>query len=303
MIRILAGLVFITILNTPYSHAQSQTEPKPSFEVASIKPIDSCLQRMPGGVMFTPPSFEGGRYKGCNTLKRFMEEAYQTEVRMIEGGPEWAGGDFMSGASYQIEAKTDPSTDKKQMRLMLQSLLEERFKMKIHREPREMQIYSLVVAKDGPKLLPAKLDENGKPVAAVSPPDKDQPAMRGGARDWRLLPQLFGYGDTSDGGMEFFATAISLTRFAEWLSNPDVVKRKVVDKTGIAGLYDFRFKYAADRPMNQTKKNEDSGKALPDPSGPSIFKAVQEQFGLKLELEKTKFEFIVIDSAEKPSEN
>jgi uncharacterized protein (TIGR03435 family) len=87
------------------------------------------------------------------------------------------------------------------------------------------------------------------------------------------------------------------------LSNPDVVKRKVVDKTGIAGLYDFRFKYAADRPMNQTKKNEDSGKALPDPSGPSIFKAVQEQFGLKLELEKTKFEFIVIDSAEKPSEN
>ncbi len=301
MIRIIAGLVLVAILYTPCIQAQSPTGPKPSFEVASIKPTDTCLQKFPGGIMFDPPTFQGGFYKGCNSLKKFMEEAYQTDNYRIEGGPSW-----VDGASYRIEAKTNPATDKNQMHLMLQSLLEERFKLKLRRESREMQVYSLVVAKDGPKLLKAKLDENGNQVDAVPQPsspeassEKTKPAGKG-KRDWRLSPQLFGYGDGPDGQMEFWATAISVTRFADWLI--ELTDRKVIDKTGITGLYDINFKWANDR-LNQTKNNGTGANPLPEISGPSLFKAFQDQLGLKLELDKVTFEFIVIDSAEKPSEN
>jgi uncharacterized protein (TIGR03435 family) len=275
----------------------AQNGAKPSFEVASIKPTDSCFEKMPGGIMFTPPTFDGGRYKGCNSLKKYMEEAYQTEYAMIEGGLDWT-----SNASYRIEARTDPSTNKEQMRLMLQSLLEERFKLRIHRTPKEMQIFSLSVVEDGPKLLPAKLDENGNVVASSpeAPPEIEKAVTGKRKVDWRLLPQLFGYGDTADGQMEFFATAISISRFAEWLSNVDVTGRKVIDKTGLAGLYDFRFKYAN---PNLNQKNADIGNSLPEPSGTSLFKAIQEELGLKLEPGKSTFEYIVVDSAEKPSGN
>jgi uncharacterized protein (TIGR03435 family) len=231
-----------------------------------------------------------------------MEEAYETELRMIEGGPDWAGGgDPFGGASYQIEAKADPSTSKHQMHLMLQSLLEERFKLKIRRTHKEMQVYILSVAKDGPKLLPAKLDESGKPVAASSDKSSEyigRPERMKGKRDWRLFPQLFGYGDTADGQWEFMCTAVPVSRFAgDFLSNPNVTGKKVVDKTGIPGLYDFYVKYSG------VKANPKNDNAVPEPSGPSIFKAVQDQLGLKLEPAKETFEFIVIDGAEKPSEN
>jgi uncharacterized protein (TIGR03435 family) len=111
---------------------------------------------------------------------------------------------------------------------------------------------------------------------------------------------LFGYGDTEDGQMEFFATAINPSRFAEWLSSPDAAGRKVIDKTGVSGLYDFYVKHADPR---ISRKSAETGSPAPELSGAPLIKAIEEQLGLKLEPAKTTFEFIVIDSASKPSEN
>ncbi|NLT67753.1 MAG: TIGR03435 family protein [Acidobacteria bacterium] len=144
----LAAPIMFGLFRAPQIRAQSQSALKPSFEVASVRPTDSCYDTggsiglvsgpvaPPRPIPFAPTGFEGGRYSGCDSLKKFMEEAYQTEVSMIHGGPAWTGS-----ARYRIDAKTDPSTPRNQMRLMLQSLLEERFKLKIHRTPREIEVY------------------------------------------------------------------------------------------------------------------------------------------------------------------
>jgi uncharacterized protein (TIGR03435 family) len=168
---------------------------------------------------------------------------------------------------------------------MLQALLAERLNLQVHRETKELPIYALVIAKNGPKFQEGKLGDtypngfkglNGAPVGAGM--------MRMGAGEW-----------TGQG--------IPIANLVGSLSRR--LGRTVVDKTGLTGKYDFTLRWTPDD--NPVSPKEPGGApdaaALPDSSGPSIFTALQEQLGLKLESQKGPVETIVIDHVERPSQN
>jgi len=179
---------------------------------------------------------------------------------------------------------------------MLRALLEDRFKLKIRRETKETPVYALTAAKNGFKLQPLKegscipIDFNHLP----QPPEPGQPRPNYcGSMSIRSSPQ----GATMD------ARGWGLHDFSARLST--MVDRKVIDKTGIAGLFDFHLEYTRDETSGFPGRGGDAGGAAAPaaPEGPSIFIALQEQLGLKLTPDKAPVESLVIDHVEKPSEN
>ena len=267
--------------------AQSQDSPKPSFDVVSIKPSD-C--RPPGSQgSYYIYRFQPGRFTGCMSLKNFISKAYEIDdiEPEISGGPDWIDSDYFS-----IEAKAEGVTDWSTLRLMVQSLLEEKFRLKIHFETRQQPVYSLVVAKGGHKLKEAA-DENGD--------NTDSMPRRG------ISVSV----NADTGRREIVAYAVTMEKFAEKALRKSM-DRNVVDKTGLKGHYDIELHTALD-PLSDPRSR--SGIMQPAPSGPtdpipsaelsapSIFTAIKEQLGLELKSDKAPLECIVVDSAEKPSEN
>jgi uncharacterized protein (TIGR03435 family) len=170
------------------------------------------------------------------------------------------------GAAVDIRKMSEAQRDEfqKRIELKVQRLLAERFSLTMHRESKDVPIYELVVAKNGPKLVAAAADD-GK-----------------GPRGMRMRPGQFeGMGAT-------------LPMLAQTLS--DATGRKVIDKTGLAGNYNFKLDWTPDPGQMAPPPGGEGGPALPppDPNGPSIFTAVQEQLGLRLESAKGPVEMIVI---------
>jgi uncharacterized protein (TIGR03435 family) len=164
---------------------------------------------------------------------------------------------------YDVEGKCDHPITKEQASHMFQALLADRFKLTVHRESREQPIYALVVGKNGVKLHESQED--------IAPPQVKQ------------------------SGTGFVVKSAPMATLTLILSQ--VVGRTVVDKTGLTGRYDFTLQYTPERARRE-------GEAASNPDGlPSIFTALQEQLGLKLESQKGPVEFIVVDHAEKPSGN
>jgi uncharacterized protein (TIGR03435 family) len=228
--------------------AASQTPAqKPTFEVASIKPSP------PGsnGMSIGSPA---GRFIARNaSLKLLVVNAFNVQNFQIEGGPSWMNSDY-----FDIDAKTPDNTTGKQNYEMLQTLLADRFQLKVHRETHELSIYALSVGKSGPKLNPANEDE------------RSMVSARGRGR------------------MEFHK--ISLSTLAQNLAGN--MDRIVLDKTGLTGDFDFTLEW-----------NPDIAQPDTDTSRPTIFTAIQEQLGLKLESTKGPVEVLVIDSVQRPTEN
>jgi uncharacterized protein (TIGR03435 family) len=246
---ILGGLMLAGSL-TPRWIAFAQQPTRPSFEVASVKPSgpdDHLMYRLQ----------PGGRYLATNlTLKSLIANAYAVPEFRISGGPGWRDLD-----KFNIEAKVGrplpPWPDSnKELNLMLQSLLEVRFKLTLYRETREQPVYELVAAKGGAKLKLAKADES----AGFE--------MDTGRIHGKAVP------------LEYLATNLAY-----------LLGRTVIDKTGLAGKYSFALTYTPD----------DAPPA--DTNGSSLFTALQEQLGLKLESSKGPVELLVIDHAEKPDAN
>jgi uncharacterized protein (TIGR03435 family) len=237
-------------------HAQQtpQQSSKPRFEVASVKSTDAADRR----TMFdTPP----GRFRSVGTsLKLLIAKAYDLQTTQIEGGPAWLDVD-----RFDIEAKTEnaaPGAEGyRQILLMLQSLLEDRFKLAAHSEEKQQPVYDLVLSKGGSRLKDANANEPTR--------------------------QQMGRG-------QMIATATPIGQLTPLLSF--VAKRQVIDKTGLTGLYDFTLTYAFEAP------GPDAPPAV-DPNAPSIFTAMQEQLGLKLESARGPVNVLVIDHAEKPDVN
>jgi bla regulator protein blaR1 len=259
--------VGIGLLNLQASSAQS-TERRVEFEVASIKPGD------PNSQQFTLYVQPGGRFTTTNaSLRRLVEFAYNVREYQITGGPNW-----LDSGKYTIEAKADSAAGiptrfagGEQIRLsgggsillMMQSLLTDRFQLSIHREVPEEPVYHLVVAKGGSKLKETAGDT------------KAEPSVR------------LGRGQIS-------ATSAQLSVLASQLSRQ--LGRVVIDQTGLAGKYDFAAQWTPD--VSELNAANPS-----DISGPSIFTAMREQLGLRLESSKCQVEMLVIDRAERPSEN
>jgi len=158
-----------------------------------------------------------------------------------------------------------------QLMLMLRRLLADRFKLKLHRESKEMQGYGLIVGKSGPKLQEVELAGKGWSRNRVD-------------------------------GIE--GQEISMARLAEILAGR--LGRPVVDLTGIKGVFDLKLSWTPDPAMVKNpaeNKESPAVDSMSDPSGLSIFSALQEQLGLRLEARKVPGEIIVIDHVERPAEN
>jgi uncharacterized protein (TIGR03435 family) len=252
-------------------HATDASAKAPEFDDISIRPNKNLSQIKDGietqttFVRDTPDGFSARNYY----LKSLIFDAYGLkQFYQIVGGPNWI--DF---EGFDIEAKvvvasgsTPQPLTRELRKQMLRSLLADRFKLAVHNETRQLPVYQLVLAKNGPKFQPA------------NPGEKFNES-------------------TNFSGMLTMLTLQNLQISALTGELSSRLSRPVLDKTGLTGKYDIKLEWARDTGPTVGKATADSA------SGPSIFTAVQEQLGLKLEPAKAPVDVIVIDHVEPPTEN
>jgi uncharacterized protein (TIGR03435 family) len=266
--------------------AQSGATSAPEFryEVVSIKPNVSSN---PGNWQNAPDGFTGTNVP----LQFVVLRAFGIENFQLIGAPVW-----VTAERFDIDAKMDTAVADALQKLsseeqrtarqrMLQAVLAERFQLTFHRESKVFQVYSLVIGKNGSKLHEAK---SGDTYAnGIKYPNGGGGA---GATMMRMGP-------TSH---TFTAQAVAISSLVNQirLESPE---RPILDKTGLTGKYDFTLTYA---PENTSAPVPGASPNIPaEPAGPTLFVALEEQLGLKLEAGKAPVEIIVIDRVERPSGN
>jgi uncharacterized protein (TIGR03435 family) len=247
----------------------------------------------------------------CVTLAGLLRTAFGTfgdgvtinpQPLHMDGGPSWMQSEYFS-----LSAKADgPARTEMLAGPMLQALLEERFRLKSHRELREMPVYAMTVGKGGLKVQP--LAEGGcVPLDLTHPP----PLLKPGDPQ----PNLCGVmtmRPTAKGEMIIEVRGSTMAQFVQRLSQ--FLDRTVVDKTGTAGHFHFHLEFTPDANMPGqgafAGRGADPGDAAnpsnptpPPDAGPNLFAALQEQIGLKLSPEKGPVSFLIIDHVEKPTAN
>jgi bla regulator protein blaR1 len=243
----------------------------PQFDVISVKPAKDTMTR----VQFTPDGLRGMSV----TVRFLLYEGYGgINHQQVIGEPEWS-----STEGFDIEAKVAPADlptlgkmTFEQRRTMFQSILADRFKLVIHHETRELPVYVLSVAKGGTKLKPSAPDD---PAAQIP----------------RRIGMMINNGKVTanDAHLSTLVSVLSRT-----------LGRTIIDKTGLTGNYDFTLEYAPEEGAPQPGAAAGGAPpASPSDSAPSIFTALQEQLGLKLESTKGPVDVIVIDHIEKAAEN
>ncbi len=284
----LAVPVFAGALTSPHLRAQTSTiaEYLPKFEIASITP-NKAGAHGPGNI-----SLRGGIYKATNVPLRVFLAAYYlhsfTESRFVIGGPDW-----IDSEGFDIEARADGNPGKGQVNLMVKSLLEDHFKLLIHREARQLPNYALLLSnpgKPGPQLTPHSDDAKCAATGTLPQPapGETMPAYCGG---FFIAPKA---GDLRETGNNITMAMLS----AQLIQSVD---RMVVDRTGLNGVFDFSIEFAPELgPGSQPGAMANA----PNPSAPpSIFDALPQQLGLKLEPQTSPVDVIVIDHVEEPTLN
>jgi uncharacterized protein (TIGR03435 family) len=247
-----AGLIFLGVAFPPSLSGQSAAAL--AFEVASVK-----LRNLPAGTIAVPrilapnvPFRISGTHIAASrrTLTALVQDAYDVKAFQVYGAPNWAldGGD-----RYDIEAKApgDAAPNAEQVRLMFQSLLADRFQLKLHRDSKQLPAYHLVIGKRGSKL---------RPVHLGAPPSTGQR---------------------------------SVDQFASQLSR--LLDRPVIDKTDLQGEFDFTMELLQ---LVRAPDQDPDSFALE-----ALSSTLETHFGLRLESAKEKVVILVIDRAERPSEN
>ena len=284
MNRLHSAYIVICILGFPPQGSRQ------SFEVATIKQNTAVQGR---SRLADQP---GGRFVATRiSLRTLIGAAYQGNppTGQLSGGPNWIDSDLWDIEAKAPEGSVPPNPTfgfPSQMILMLQSLLEDRFQLKLHRETRESAIYDLTIAKGGSKL---KLSDDQTPPSMSGP---------GAPPPQPIVPPRGAMKMVSG---DFEASALSFGDFAKALAAL-YLHRPVDDKTGLKGLYDIKLRWTPDPAIGAPLGPGGPVAPVPptaDTSGPDIFTAIQEQLGLKLDSAKGPVEVLVIDSAQKPSGN
>ncbi|MEO8593455.1 MAG: TIGR03435 family protein [Candidatus Solibacter sp.] len=294
-------------------------DPSMVFEVASIKvapppeasPIGRVAMRM--GCTGGPGTQSPGQYTCMNSpVSVLISQAFGLRAYQY---PAVASGD---GPRYNVSAKIPAGATKEQVQTMFKNLLIERFKLAYHFEKREMPVYDLVVGKNGSKLKPSPEQPAPPPDGAPrgpaggaggAPPGLARPTI--GPDGFPVIPA--GRNSSSmfmmpNGGTRLTTSDSSMEQLVNMLTNQ--IGRPVVDATGLKGKYDYTLTFTrenlnANGPMAMVGAGG-TGEAPPPPpsDAPSIFSAVQDQLGLKLEQKKGAIDFFVMDHVEKnPIEN
>ena len=241
----------------------SAQQPQQTFEVATVKPVDADAR---SGRFYR---MEGPhRWKATNfTLEALIALAYDLNPKTISGGPTW-----MNTQRFVIEAVTpgDATPARAEQMQMLRALLVERFGLRFHRQDKQFSIYSLEVAKGGPKLKPAaNPDEQPKLIGVVYP-----------------------------GRIEVPARNVTMDDFVAMLQRA-TLDRPTLNRTGLSGKYDFDLVWAQD----ETQYGGEVPKAPDDAQSPPLFTAMREQLGLQLVPTRGMVSTLVVDSAERPRED
>jgi uncharacterized protein (TIGR03435 family) len=274
------------LLSAAVAIAVTAQEKDATFEVASVKANRS------GDGNGTLRGLPGGRVQATNMpVRPIITFAYQLAGYQLIGGPGWLTTDRydviakLAGEPSAAPAALPGVNTPNPMQLALRHLLEDRFKLKVHRETREMDIYALVMAKPG-----------GGPGPGLKPTTQDcaaaaAAAQRPGAAPPGTPGQPFCGIAGSPGRVRF--AGLPAASFPAAFSAP--AGRMIVDRTGLAGSWDFDLVFAPEA------RGPDAPPA--DPNAPSFFTAIQEQLGLKLEATKGPVDVVVIDSIEKATED
>jgi len=251
MVRLIC-IVGLAALAAVFGLAQTAAPPL-EFDVASVKPVNHSVA--PHAVAL---NINHGRITfDAAALRQIIGLSYGVQRVRVKGGPSWIESEL-----YDIVAKTEnPDATKEQVMAMMQTLLADRFKLVVHHETRELPVYSLVIAKNGPKFKEAADDE--------------APSANFGIGQWTVRKRNL---------------VLLVNTLANMLDNP------VQDKTGLTKFYDYGLNLSPQR-------NELTGSADASDSAPSIFAALEDQLGLKLEAKRGPAEVLVIDHAEHATEN
>jgi uncharacterized protein (TIGR03435 family) len=252
-----------TIPEPPAAPKPMAADANPAFEVATIKPGRPDAQGKGIGV-------RGRQITTRNTsVSDLITFAYNLHARQITGGPSW-----IETEKYDLQAEPDVAgaPNDRQVKMMFQKMLADRFKLTFHRDKKELTVYTLNVAKTGSKLKQSDSDPNGLPTLGL-----------------RGLGRLF----TRNASMADFASLMQTT----------ALDRPVVDQTGLTGKYDFTLDWTPDESQfggrgGQAPPPADNAETFPD-----LYTAIQQQLGLKLESTKAPVDVLVIDRLEKPSDN
>ena len=206
----------------------------------------------------------GSRFKATTiTIAALISYAYDTKIEQISGGPGWIQDD-----RYDIDGVSGgaASLSPAQAKLMVQSLLKDRFHARFHKETRISPIYALVVAKGGPKLKESVSDTANLTIGTGGGPFR--------------------------GVLHLIVKKGTMTQLANQFSNRNGVDRFVVDQTGLKKEYDYQLDW-----------NPSSGGQTADTDIPGIFAALDQQLGLKLESQTGLVEALFVDELQRPSEN
>jgi uncharacterized protein (TIGR03435 family) len=234
-----------------------QAQAAPEFEVASVKPVAGEVPNHPVGLRI----HHGTLNVDDGRLRQIIGLAYGIQRVNVQGGPNW-----LDTEKYNIVAKAGSvDASPEQIKAMLQTLLAERFKLVLHRETKELPVYTLLVGKNGSKLQEAKEEEKGSSSVTPTP---------------RGLQMIY----------QKVAMPLLINTLANMLGSP------VLDRTGLTGRYDFTLEWSPD-------SFQRPGNGVAAEPWPDIFAALQEQLGLRLEKKKGPVEVLIVDHAEKASEN
>jgi uncharacterized protein (TIGR03435 family) len=262
--HLLVSAALLGLISVSLIQAQDKSA-RLTFDVVSIKP--SAPGVVGGGIKPMPG---GQEYVAQNLpVRAVMSVLYRVPQRQIVGGPDWLDTD-----RFEIDAKSEHSYNLEDLHTMFQNLLTDEFKLQFHKENREGAVYALVLDKSGPKM---KVNESDQKF--------DIPITRG--KDGIVV-----------------GTRVPIAYLCWWLGqNLQQDQRPIIDKTGLDKLYDFTLTFRPNFPPNFNPDNLPSDLPPGFLDRPTLFDALKEQLGLKLEPQKGPVEFFVIDHAEKPAGN
>jgi uncharacterized protein (TIGR03435 family) len=267
--------------NGPQSPLSASNSPR--FDVAAVR------LNVSGDLRVNISTSPGGRFTARNVpLRVLIRRAYELQEFQLEGGPKWLDGD-----RFDVVAQGEASATPQQRRLMLQALLADRFNLELHREMRNVPLYALVMSRRDGTLGPALRRSEADCGRAASvwdglgpsgPPDPTAPC---------------GFVGPAPGGAAAKLRGVTLEALARFLSTP--VRRPVIDRTGLTGYFDADLEMTAE--LGPPPPPPGVADRFDRSSAPSIFTALQEQLGLKLDARKGPVVVFVIDRLEHPTED
>jgi uncharacterized protein (TIGR03435 family) len=289
----LAGIAVLTLAACalPFAAAHAQLvqlkpgETMPSFEVASVRQNASGSGR-------EQVWHNDNSYRVANlSLSELIRNAWGAHASaQLTGGPESLLSDHFDISAKISDADTkrlstmQRADSNRQVDLMMQDLLADRFGLKVHTETKELPVFVLTIAKSGMKF------HASVPVPSSTPGAPPEPHTSMNVR-W------------SSKSIDLAATNQTIDTLISWLARQtELESRPVLDKTGLSGTFDYSVQWTPES-MSARSKAGDPAAAADDPSGPSLFTALQDQLGLKLESQKAPVEILVIDHVEPPSAN